>query len=574
MKRRNFIKNILPLTAAPFALNGVPIRAMSQGLMLQSFDCDQINDRAVVIVQLHGGNDGLNTIIPVDQYDLYRNYRPIIGVPDTGSRKYLDLIENEVGLHPDLVGVKAMYDQGMANIIQDVSYPNTNGSHFRGTDVWLSGKTGESIGESAESGWFGRYLDHKFPNYPDQYPSIDMPDPPGLEFGSHIVSLGFHRAMGIPMGLTISNNPTTFLQQVASVGGLLPEDIPISEHGDELKFITEVQKSTDVYAERLASVYEQGTNMVTYPETYHTNASDNYNNRLAGQLKTVARLISGGCKTKFYLVRIGGFDTHANQGIPDKPSFGGHGALLYHLGQSIKTFHDDLEAMGLGEKVLTVTFSEFGRQVRENGDWGTDHGTSAPMMIFGKGVKGGVTGSNPNLSNIRNNRLQGFQHDYRQVLATILQDWLGANNGTVNESELLEFTNQKLDLINDNYIDGSGNSISFVADLECDETPDPPAVSIDPELELDFKVDMFPNPTTDFLNLRINSDRLLPARIQFYSLGGRLMKEKTANLMGGEQLVQLNLTDLAKGMYIVRVIVNAGSVFKVQMLSSQKIVVK
>jgi len=580
MKRRDFLKGVLPLTAAPFALNGIPVRAMAQSLMTQSFTCDQVNDRALVIIQLHGGNDGLNTLVPIDQYDVYINHRPIIGIPLTGTRKLIELdsglaVQDQIGLHPDLMHFKMLYDEGKINFIQDVAYTNINGSHFRGTDIWLSGKTGESIGEGADSGWFGRYLNHKFQDYPAAYPTPAMPDPPGLEFGSHIVSLGFHRAVGIPMGLTLSNNPQSFFDQVAGVGGLLPEDIPNTEFGNELRFIAEVQKSTDVYAERLSQVYAAGMNTVEYPEHYHTQSASHYDNGLSGQLKTVARLLAGGCKTKIYLVRMGGFDTHANQGIPDKPSFGGHGALLYHLSSAVKAFQDDLKNLGLEDNVVTVTFSEFGRQVAENGDWGTDHGTSGPMMVIGKGIKPGVTGTNPNLSNIRHNRLQGFQHDYRQVFATLLQDWLGANDGTLYETEFLEFSQQKLDLINNNYLDGMGNTVNYVADMGCDPTEDPPdGVNIEPELEEEVAIQLFPNPASEYVQVSIESDRLTPASISFYNMQGVLVKEKQLALRAGNNLAKVDLNGLASGMYIARVIANKGSHFSARDLGTQKIVVQ
>lgn len=579
MKRRDFLRGVLPLTAAPFAINGLSVRAMARTLMTQSFTCEEINDRALVVIQLHGGNDGLNTLVPIDQYATYINHRPIIGIPETGTRQYVNLdttldIADQVGLHPDLMHLKMLYDDGKVNFIQDVAYSNMNGSHFRGTDIWLSGKTGESIGEEADSGWFGRYLDHKFTDYPNSFPTVEMPDPPGLEFGSHIVSLGFHRAEGIPMGLTMSNNPLGFFNQVSGVGGLLPEDIPATEYGDELRFITEVQKSTDVYAERLAQVFEMGANTVDYPEVYHTQSEKNYDNRLSDQLKTVARLISGGCKTKIYLVRMGGFDTHANQGIPDKPSFGGHGALLYHMSSAIKAFQDDLKNMGLEDRILTCTFSEFGRQVGENGDWGTDHGTSGPMIIIGKGLKAGVTGTNPNLSNLRNNKLQGYQYDYRQVFATLLQDWLGANNGTLQQTEFLEFSQQKLDLINDNYIDDMGTSINYVADLSCDDTENPPdTVDIEPELEEVVNINVFPNPATNFINISIESDQLVPATISFYSVHGTLIKEKKVPLRSGKNTAQIAVDDLTRGIYIIRVTANKGSVISSINLGSKKIVI-
>ena len=479
MKRRDFMRGVLPMAMAPFALNGIPMRAMARSIMTSSFTCEEVSDRVMVIIQLHGGNDGLNTLVPLDQYATYKNLRPIIGIDNTGVRKYIDLdsslpANQQIGLHPDMVGIKTLYDEGKVNFIQNVAYPNMNGSHFRGTDIWLSGKDGPTMTPDQKSGWFGRYLDHRFPNYPTVYPNTDMPDPPGLEFGSHIVSLGFHRQAGIPMGITLSNNPANFASLVNGVGGALPGNFPISDYGKELEFIVDVERTTNVYAQRLTDVYNMGTNTpgIVYPETYHTNAARNYHNGLSPQLRTVARLLAGGIETKIFLVRIGGFDTHENQAIANKPSFGGHGCLLYHISEAVHAFQQDLKGLGLEDRVLTLTFSEFGRQVAENGTYGTDHGSTAPMMIFGKGVNGGVLGTNPNLSNLNNNKLVGYEYDYREVLATILMDWFGANYGTLDEVEFYEHAANKLPLINNNFVDNQGNVLDFAADPACDTTPD------------------------------------------------------------------------------------------------------
>lgn len=586
MKRRDFLKGALPLSLSGLALGGMPVRALAGSLMSQSFSCADLNDRVLVLVQLHGGNDGLNTIIPIDQYATYKNLRPIIGIQDFGSRRYIDTdttlpVQNQVGLHPDMTGIKSLYDEGFVNIIQDVSYPDNNGSHFRGTDIWLSGNDGTSDDSAFGSGWFGRYLDHYYPSFPTDYPNTDMPDPPGLEFGSHIVSLGFHREAGIPMGLTISNDPSGFFGLVSSVGGALPTTFPTSDYGEELRFLTEMEQSTQVYAPRLTNLYNAGTNAagITYPDTYHTLTSNNYHNQLSPQLKTVARLLSGGSKTKVFLTRMSGFDTHANQAIAGKPSYGGHSALMYHLSSAIKSFMDDLAEQGLADRVMLATFSEFGRQVAENGDWGTDHGTSAPMIVVGRGVKGGVTGTNPNLSNLHNNNLVGFQHDYRQVWTTLAQDWLGGNNGTLQTIGFNDFINQKLDLVNNAYIDDQGNTVDFVADVTCDETPyDPttnPPTAVEDELDTPkLSFSMSPNPASDRVTITLESDHLVPATLMIYNLAGVQMRQYELRLFTGENTKELDISDLSAGHYLVRIIANKGSRLNAFDLPAQKLVVR
>ena len=587
MKRRSFLKGTLPLALAPLALNGIPIRAMARNLMTSSFDCDAIGDRVLVMVQLHGGNDGLNTLVPVDQYSTYKNLRPLIGIEDTGVRKYIDLdttlpVQDQVGLHPDMVGIKSLYDEGLVNWVMDVSYTNNNGSHFRGTDIWLTGKDGDTIPETPDSGWWGRYLDHRFPNYPGAYPTNDMPDPLGLEFGSHIISLGFHRQVGIPTGLTISNDPSSLNGLLSGVGGALPTNFPNSDYGRELQYLVDMEKSTNVYAQRLENVYNMGTNSpnVTYPTTYHTWTTSQYNNRLSPQLQTVARLLSGGSKTKIFLTRMGGFDTHEGQSIAGKPSYGSHGALLYHLSGAIKAFFDDLKGLGLQDKVILMTFSEFGRQVAENGTYGTDHGSSAPMMIVGKGIKPGMTGTNPNLSNLNNNKTVGYQHDYRQVLATVLQDWFGANYGTMDEVELYDWTNQKLDLINDNFDDGNGTILNYVADQSCDPTididpPDPNnPTNIDEEIREKTQFKIWPNPATTQISISLQSDVMQPASIGILNMKGQLVKSKEVRLFVGEFTDTIDISDLSKGVYMIQVIANRQSKIGAQRLVGQKFVVQ
>ena len=586
MKRRDFIKGALPLSLTSLALGGIPVRAFAGSLMSQSFSCADINDRVLVLIQLHGGNDGLNTLIPVDQYATYKNLRPIIGIQDFGSRRYIDAdlslpVQDQIGLHPDMVGLKSLYDEGFVNFVQSVSYPDNNGSHFRGTDIWLTGNDGTSPDEAFGSGWFGRYLDHYYPGFPTDYPNATMPDPPGLEFGSHIVSLGFHREVGIPMGLTIENDPTGLFGLISSVGGVLPSNFPLSDYGEELRFLTEMEQSTQIYAPRLTNVYNQGANTVgvNYPIVYHTLTNNNYYNQLSPQLKTVARLLSGGSKTKVFLTRMTGFDTHANQSIAGKPSFGGHSALIYHLSSSIKAFMDDLKGLGIADRVVVATFSEFGRQVAENGEWGTDHGTSAPMIVVGKGVKGGVTGTNPNLSSLQNNNFTSFQHDYRRVWTTLTQDWLGGNNGTLQTVGFNDFINQKLDLINDNYIDAQGNAVDFVADLSCDETPYDPnsnPTSVGEELAHQPKLSfgLFPNPATDRVTITLESAQMVPATLAIYNLAGVQMREYDLRLFEGENMQELNISGLSSGHYLVRVIANKGSHLNAFNLPAQKLVVR
>ncbi|WKN31250.1 DUF1501 domain-containing protein [Porifericola rhodea] len=451
MKRRDFLKNISMATGSSLMLNGLPLSVMARTGEMQSIAAGANNDRVLVIIQMHGGNDGLNTIIPINQYNQYYNIRPNIAISDHGARKYINLDstlgeEQQAGLHPDMTAVKELYDLGKVGIVQGVSYENLNGSHFRSRDIWfMGGDYNEYLG----SGWMGRYLDHLYPGYPDAYPSTEMPDPLGLEIGN-AVSLAFHRANGIPTAVSV-NNPDQFYNLINSVGGEPPESVANTHYGHELQWIMDIEKKSNEYAGRLKEVFEKGSNSpnVQYPETYPYNAPKNsLNNSLAPQLRMIARLLSGGCKTKIFLARIGGFDTHASQVESYNSSMGVHAALLYHLSEAVKAFQNDLKALGLEDRVLTLTMSEFGRRAASNGSWGTDHGTSAPMLIFGSHVKPGITGTNPDLYDLDRNNLR-MQHDYRQVFGAIVQDWFEASPEAVQQTRFEEYVvgDRKLSLI-------------------------------------------------------------------------------------------------------------------------------
>lgn len=456
MQRRRFLKQLATLGAAPILLNGIPMRAMANSLATQ-VNCSDVNDRALVIIQLHGGNDGLNTLVPLNHYSTYANLRPNLALSNTGGHRSVIGLDStlsnsqQIGLHPDLGAFKSMYDAGKMTIIQNAGYADNNKSHFQAKDDWLTGSDSQT---QYSEGWMANYLDYQYPGYPNGYPNSLMNDPVGLEFGSSAVSLAFHRQEEGAMGLAMKGDPSGFYSLVSGVGGPLPSTVPRSHYGEKLKNLMEIQTKTGSYAQRIDQVYNNGSNhsSVSYPTTYHSFANYLGENHLAPQLKTVARLISGGLKTKIFWVRLAGFDTHINQVSSFDPTSGSHAILMYNLAEAVKAFQDDLAAQGLEDKVMTVTFSEFGRRVAQNGSFGTDHGTYAPMFVFGKHVAPGVIGNNADLSNLTNNDLSVLDHDYRRVFTTVLQDWLGADNQAITNANLATFANQKLPIVNTNEI--------------------------------------------------------------------------------------------------------------------------
>ena len=442
MKRRKFLKVSAPVAISPLLINGLPVHSFATPNMLNLLSCEEVSERVLVLIQLKGGNDGVNTIVPIDQYGIYKSLRPNIALPETGTGAYINLdntlpVQEQVGLHPSMTAVKTLYEQGKVNIIQGVSYENHNRSHFKSTDLWLTGGDGTPANFNLGTGWMGRYLDYTFPGLAGN-PSPLMPDPLGIQLGDSKPSVGFHTAAEHAAGINLSGqNLSGYYNVVSELGGAPLNMLPEGEYGEELQFIMNIENSVSNYAQRITSVFNSGTNYAAYPNT-----------DLANQLKTVARLISGGCMTKIYLVNISGFDTHVNQITNGSPHLGTHATLLERIAEAVLAFQTDLIAIGVEQKVMTATFSEFGRKPIENGNIGTDHGGIAPMLLFGSGVEPGITGTNVDLNNLNGDQLQNAQFDYRQVFTTLLQDWLGTGDDGLEATLFGAFVGNKLPLVN------------------------------------------------------------------------------------------------------------------------------
>jgi hypothetical protein len=298
MDRRKFIKRVAVGSAAPILLNNLPLNILAQDSPLMKMLASSNSDRILVFLQLHGGNDGLNMLVPIKNYSKYYDLRSNIAIPDFGSRKYIALDDSlpedeRVGLHPDMTGVKQLYDSKRASMIQSVGYENMNLSHFRSRDIWFMG--GDS-NQHLSSGWMGRFLDQRFPDYPDAYPNPTMPDPLGLEMDDD-VSLAFTRENSIPAGITL-DNPQQFYDLINSVriDETTTITFPDNHYGKELEYLTSMEKKTHDYAQRLKEVYDAGSNSpnVTYPNSYPLLAPIPYiKNQLAEQFRIIARLISG-----------------------------------------------------------------------------------------------------------------------------------------------------------------------------------------------------------------------------------------------------------------------------------------
>lgn len=446
MKRRKFLCYAGAATLSQLFLNGTAVRAFSSPALRSLTNCSEYEERSMVVIQLDGGNDGLNTLIPIEQYDDYANHRPTIKID---SNDYIELdsslpLNAQVGLHPIMTDFKDLYDAGKAHIVMGTGYPDFNLSHFKSTDLTMSGGDGTPANFNINTGWMGRFLDAAYPGIAGN-PTNELPDPLGIQLGSKKPSFGFHTNNINPMAVNLSGlDPSGYYSIIQEIGGAHITNVPNTEYGDALNYIMNVEDNTAVYAERISDVYDLGNNNVTYPDSY-----------LANQLKTVARLIDGGSTSKIYFVDLFGFDTHVHQVDSGNVNIGTHADLLEELFGAVKAFQDDLAALGHEDKVLTVTLSEFGRRVVENGSLGTDHGTLAPMFIMGSGVDGGVTGINPDLVNLGGpggNQMLNMQYDYREVLTTLLQDWLAGGDTVITETKFDPYLGSKIPFVDPAFI--------------------------------------------------------------------------------------------------------------------------
>lgn len=420
MKRRDFLRTSvgtgIALSAIP-VLGAHSVQALAYAPALRAMQKIAANsDRIFVLIQLSGGNDGLNTLVPIEN-DLYYNARKYDSVDIAIPKSATLSLSSTLGWHPSMAGMRELYNQGRIAIVQGVTYPNPNRSHFRGTDIWLTA-TDADVFEA--TGWIGRYLETQYPQYPDVLPT----DPMAVQIGTS-VSLGFQSEKGNLA--VVFRDPEEFYALVGQGSTPLWPEAPDTPAGDELEYIRLIAEASNIYSKRVKEAADAGKNTATYPET-----------TLASSLKIVASLIAGGLDTRFYLVNIKGnaFDTHNNQG----GVLGTHASLLAELSDALKTFMDDLDALGHGDRVAGMTFSEFGRRVQANGSNGTDHGAAAPLFVFGNKVLGNrLHGTDPDLVNLDERGDLLMQYDYRQVYASALAQWFSTPHNDIQSLLFGEF---------------------------------------------------------------------------------------------------------------------------------------
>ncbi len=417
MKRKDFLKRAIPAAMLPFFIDGLRFQAYAATPMLKAIaQASAKNGRVFVLIQLNGGNDGLNTVIPLDQYSTLSAARSNILIPDTKVLKLNGF--NGTGLHPSMSGLHTMFNNQKVNIVQAVGYPNPNFSHFRATDIW---HTASDSNQYLNSGWAGRYLEDLYTGFPVGYPSTSDPDPLAISIGYSVSTVLMGPSANTGMAIT---NPSSFYQLVNGT----VDPAPNTPAGHELTYVRLILQQTQAYNTTIKAAAQSVSNKVTYPT----------NNTLADQLKIVANLIAGGLRTPIYTVSIGGFDTHSNQvNATGGNETGSHADLWKKVSDAIAAFQSDCEQLGIADRVAGMTYSEFGRRIKSNDSRGTDHGAAAPLIVFGTQVNPIVIGNNPNIpSTVTVNDNVPMQYDFRQVYASVLVDWFQTPLSTTDSTVL------------------------------------------------------------------------------------------------------------------------------------------
>ncbi|MCC6726628.1 MAG: DUF1501 domain-containing protein, partial [Saprospiraceae bacterium] len=501
----------------PFLHKGFAISPMHRNSMFSQLGAAaSLSGKIMVFIELGGGNDGLNTLIPLDQYSNLSFHRNNLLINQNLVLK-LEGVDN-TGLHPAMTELRNMYNDGLVSIVQNVGYPEQDYSHFRSMDIW---QTASDSSQYVDTGWLGRTLESEYPGFPEGYPNENAKHPLAIQVGGFL-PLSF-MGSAFPMGMVVPGNTNdlddNFLNDVI-------EPAPATPYGDELEYIRLVSNKGQAYFDEIRKAADDQPNNLSslYP-------GGNY---LADQLKVVARLIGGGLTTPVYVVSMSGFDTHSNQ-VAGEPQSGLHASLLSTLSSAIYAFQDDMRLMGKDDIVAGMTYSEFGRTIASNFSNGTDHGAAAPLFVFGKGVNPGIIGNNPQIPDSLDVSADvPMVYDFRQVYASVIQDWFG-------------LTNQ------DTVLNGAFEILPIFK-----------GVSPSKEVSRDmFGVENYPNPVHSSTTITFTSFANTFVEINLFDSQGRFItKIAEGTYPTGAHRVRFDRSNLPSGTYFYRVSLNGMGVTK------------
>ena len=410
--RRSFLQALGIAGSGTIMLGSNLVSASSSSPLSQAINRAE-TDNILVLIRLVGGNDGLNTIIPINQFDSYVNHRPNIHIPESKVVAF----DDEYGVPVYMKNLEPLWMEGKMKVVHGVGYQDQNLSHFSSSDNWA---TTDPAMHKMQTGYMGRYFEDLYPDY-----LVTPPErPAAIQIGTYS-NLVFEGAQTNYAFVTANANQ---LERIAENGFFYDvNDVPDCKYGEQLAYIRGLTNITYEYSGVIHQAYEAGINEVEYDD-----------NNFAKQLAIIARLIKGNLGTKVYMVSMGGFDTHANQPLR-------HERLMSRLSLAINNFYEDLAFGQMDNKVLSMTFSEFGRRVFENGSEGTDHGAAAPTLFFGTGLNGSAfVGEHPSLDDLDHGNLK-YTTDFRDLYATVMSQWLCIDQQLV-DTALLGRASQHIDL--------------------------------------------------------------------------------------------------------------------------------
>ncbi len=484
MKRRDFLLSsglaTGALISAPYLAKGKDLVKFMTNQQLGFGD----NDSIIIIVELFGGNDGLNMIIPIED-PKYAEYRPNIEILPEFAKQWGN---SSLYMHPALVeqqlndGFMGLLEAGRLSVIEGVGYQNPNLSHFRSRDIWHSGHITSDPNIRLNEGWLGKYFAKKLVNFPYEIPE-------------HPIAISLNGTMPLAlksnkghMGIAI-NDFSTFFDLGAKT---MPND-PVRNEDDnfsnEYNFIHSIGVQTAKYSAEVKKAFDKGTN------------TQDYSQGVAQKFKTIAKLISGGLNTKVYYVGMGGFDMHVQQADKLDPMSGQHPKLLAQLASAISEFTEDAVQQGFYKRVTGMTISEFGRRVYDNGSRGSDHGAGSTMFVFGHndGIKGGHLGNPADLSNgVRNGNIESrVEEDFRNIYTDFLKFRLGADDDDV------------LNVFNDNFVSEFGVLTQYATSVDNNPLANP-----------GNELMVSPNPSNGPINIQFELKNTSVISLKAYALNG------------------------------------------------------
>jgi uncharacterized protein (DUF1501 family) len=495
-------------SALPLALKGQNLYALGRNLFLESLTSLH-PDRILVLVQLNGGNDGLNTLIPLDQYGNLTKARANIMIPEN---KVLSLA-GDLGLHPSMEKLRQLYSEEKILFIQNVGYPDPNFSHFRSKDIITTASDSDVV---LHTGWMGRILQDIHPEYPSGYPNATYPHPLALTIGS--TNSPTCQGESSNLGTVIQNLNTNY--QSGGSG----DEFPDTPFGNEMEFITEVMRQTELYLGVIGEAASNATNLSDlWPERGE--------NKLADQLKIVANLIAGELKTQVYVVNLGGFDTHSAQVVNGATDTGNHANLMDKVSQALHAFQDDLSLLGIEDRVLGFVFSEFGRRIKSNASLGTDHGAAWPAILFGSRVNPTIIGDNPLIPDTVGTKDNlPYQYDFRSVYGSIFRAWFKADEASIRDVLYKDF--ESLDILKSTTSAGGRH----------------PGTGPDYGTGLQIR-NLYPNPASDHMRVDFISGGD-PVSLSIFTTEGR--KIRTISVQqppSGRNSLTIDTSDLVTGNY-------------------------